>query len=395
MDKEKTQKSDNREICPVSKKCGGCQLWNLSYEEQLKLKQSKVNKLLGGFHRVSPVIGMKYPFHYRNKVQSAFGRTRNGKIISGVYQSSTHKIVSVENCLTENEKADEIIKTVRSLVKSSKLTVYDEKNGTGFLRHVLVKYGFATGEIMVVLVAGTHIFPSKKAFIKELLKKHPDITTVVLNINNKFTSMVLGDREEVLYGTGYIEDDLCGCTFRISPSSFYQINPLQTEVLYNKAMDFAGLTGKEKVIDAYCGIGTIGIISSKKAKTVIGCEINKDAVNDALVNSKINNVQNAVFLCEDAGDFMLKMKENNEKCDVVFMDPPRAGADRKFLSSLVALSPEKIVYISCNPETQQRDLFYLTKNGYKVKKIQPVDMFPYTNHVETVVLMSKVNTVKV
>ena len=380
---------ENTRLCPVSRKCGGCQLMNLSYEEQLKYKQAKVVKLLGSFHRVSPIIGMNEPFHYRNKVQAAFGRTRGGEIISGVYQSSTHNIVKTDSCLIEDKKADEIILTIRKLIKSFKLTVYDEKNSRGFLRHVLVKRGFQTNEIMVVLVTGTSVFPSKNDFVKELLRLHPEITTIVQNINNKFTSMVLGDKETVLFGKGYIEDVLCERRFRISPKSFYQINPIQTEVLYGKAVEFANLSGKEKVIDAYCGIGTIGIVASKGAGEVIGCELNSDAVRDAKVNAKINDIENIKFFCADAGEFMLGMKENGEKCDVLFMDPPRAGSDKKFLSSAVALSPEKIVYISCNPETQQRDLFYLIKNGYKVKKIQPVDMFPYTNHVECVCLLCK------
>lgn len=362
---------------------------NLSYPEQLKFKQAKVVKLLGSFHRVNEIIGMDNPFHYRNKVQAAFGRTRGGEIISGVYQSSTHNIVKTEKCLIEDKKADEIILTIRKLVKDFKLTVYDERKGNGFLRHVLVKRGFATNEIMVVLVTGTGVFPSKNNFIKALLNVHPEITTIIQNINNKFTSMVLGEKETILYGKGYIEDVLCGCTFRISPKSFYQINPIQTEILYGKAIDFAGLSGKEKIIDAYCGIGTIGIVASKNAGEVIGCELNPDAIKDAKINAKINEIQNIKFVCADAGEFMLGMKEQGEKCDVLFMDPPRAGSDKKFLSCAVALSPEKIVYISCNPETQQRDLYYLIKNGYKVKKIQPVDMFPYTAHVETVVLLSK------
>ena len=362
---------------------------NLSYPEQLKFKQAKVVKLLGSFHRVNEIIGMDYPFHYRNKVQAAFGRTRSGEIISGVYQSSTHNIVKTEKCLIEDKKADEIILTIRKFVKDFKLTVYDERKGNGFLRHVLVKRGFATNEIMVVLVTGTGVFPSKNNFIKALLNVHPEITTIVQNINNKFTSMVLGEKETVLYGKGYIEDVLCGCTFRISPKSFYQINPIQTEILYGKAIDFAGLSGKEKIIDAYCGIGTIGIVASKNAGEVIGCELNPDAIKDAKINAKINGIENIKFVCADAGEFMLGMKEQGEKCDVLFMDPPRAGSDKRFLSCAVALSPEKIVYISCNPETQQRDLYYLIKNGYKVKKIQPVDMFPYTAHVETVVLLSK------
>ncbi len=376
-------------ICPVSRKCGGCQLMNMTYEEQLAFKQSKVIKLLGNFHRDNKIIGMNNSFHYRNKVQAAFGRTRNGEIISGVYQSSTHNIVKTDKCLIEDDKADEIILTIRKLVKSFKLTVFDERNQRGFLRHVLVKHGFSTGEIMVVLVTGTSNFPSKNNFISELLKLHPEITTIVQNVNNKYTSMVLGDKETVLYGKGYIEDILCGCTFRISPKSFYQINPIQTEILYNKAIDFAELNGKERVIDAYCGIGTIGIVASKKAGEVIGCEQNPDAVRDAKVNAKINDIKNIQFICADAGEFMLSLKEQGEKCDVLFMDPPRAGSDKKFLSSAVALMPEKIVYISCNPETQQRDLTYLTRNGYKVKKIQPVDMFPYTNHVECCVLLCK------
>ena len=362
---------------------------NMSYEEQLRFKQAKVVKLLAGFHRVSPIMGMHNPFHYRNKVQAAFGRTRGGEIISGVYQSSTHNIVKTDKCLIEDEKADEIIATVRGLVKGFRLTVYDERKSRGFLRHVLVKHGFATGELMVVLVTGTPLFPCKNDFIKELLRIHPEITTIVQNVNNKFTSMVLGDKETVLYGKGYIEDDLCGCRFRISPRSFYQINPIQTEILYGKAVEFAALTGTERVIDAYCGIGTIGIIASKGAGEVIGCELNSDAVRDAKINAKINGVDNIRFICADAGEFMLSMKEQGERCDVLFMDPPRAGSDKRFLSSAVSLGPEKIVYISCNPETQQRDLFYLTKNGYKVKKIQPVDMFPFTAHVETVVLLSR------
>ena len=381
--------TDKTRICPVSRKCGGCQLMNLSYPEQLKFKQAKVVKLLGSFHRVNEIIGMDNPFHYRNKVQAAFGRTRSGEIISGVYQSSTHNIVKTEKCLIEDKKADEIILTIRKLVKDFKLTVYDEKKENGFLRHVLVKRGFTTNEIMVVLVTGTGVFPSKNNFIKSLLNVHPEITTIVQNINNKFTSMVLGEKETVLHGKGYIEDVLCSCTFRISPKSFYQINPVQTEILYGKAVDFAGLTGNEKVIDAYCGIGTIGIIASKNAGEIIGCELNPNAIKDAKINAKINEIDNIKFVCADAGDFMLEMKEQGEKCDVLFMDPPRAGSDKRFLSCAVALSPRKIVYISCNPETQQRDLYYLIKNGYKVKKIQPVDMFPYTAHVETVVLMTK------
>lgn len=371
--------------CPLYKKCGGCQLQNLSYAEQLGFKQRKTERLLGEFGRVEPIIGMDEPYHYRNKVQAAFATARNGKIISGVYQSGTHSIVCVDSCLTEDRKADEIIVSVRNMLRSFKIQPYDERSGSGTLRHVLVKRGFKTNQIMVVLVTAGPIFPAKNNFVKALRKEHPDITTIVHNINPYQTSLVLGERENVLYGTGKIEDELCGLTFRISPRSFYQINPVQTEVLYNTAMEYADMSGREKVIDAYCGIGTIGLVASKRAGEVIGVELNRDAVHDAISNAKRNGIKNVRFFCDDAGEFMLGMARDGERADIVFMDPPRAGSDECFLSSLVTLAPKKIVYISCNPETQQRDLRFLTKRGYKVEKIQPVDMFPHTNHVETVV----------
>lgn len=384
--KEKTAKIKS-EFCPVAKKCGGCQLQNMSYAQQLSFKQAKVIKLLGKYHHVDEIIGMVCPYNYRNKVQAAFGMTRSGKIISGVYQSKSHRIVCVDKCRLEDKKADEIITAIRSMMPKYRMIPYNEDNGTGFLRHVLVKRGFTTGEIMVVLVTGSPMFPGKNAFIKELLSEFPEITTVIQNINRDRTSMVLGNAEKVLYGKGYIEDILCGCTFRISAKSFYQINPVQTEVLYGKAVEFAELKGTETVIDAYCGIGTIGIIAAKQAENVVGVELNKDAVRDAKINAQRNSTDNIRFYCADAGKFMTEMAADGETADVVFMDPPRVGSDIPFLKSLVTLSPQKIVYISCNPETQARDLAFLTKNGYKVRKIQPVDMFPHTQHVETVCLL--------
>ncbi|MBQ3137729.1 MAG: 23S rRNA (uracil(1939)-C(5))-methyltransferase RlmD, partial [Clostridia bacterium] len=383
-----TQKRGKGNSCPFYKKCGGCQLQNMTYEEQLSFKMAKTIKNLGRFGHVEEIIGMERPYHYRNKVQAAFGYTR-GRIISGVYQSSSHNIVPVEKCMIEDEKADEIIRDIRNLLPKFKLTSYNEDTGKGFLRHVLVKRGFATNETMVVLVTGTNIFPKKDDFVKAVLEKHKDITTVIWNINGGKTSLVLGEKETVLYGKGYITDILCGKSFRISAKSFYQINPVQTEKLYGKAIEFARLTGKERVFDAYCGIGTIGIVASDKAKEVIGVELNAQAVKDAKNNAKLNGVENISFYCDDAGDFMVAMAEERERADVLFMDPPRAGSDIKFLKSAVTLAPKKIVYISCNVETQARDLAYLCKNGYKVEKIQPVDMFPHTNHTETVVLLSQ------
>lgn len=376
--------------CPLYKKCGGCQLQNMTYDEQLSFKQVKAIRLLGRFGHVEEIIGMEKPYNYRNKVQAAFGTTRGGKIISGVYQSSSHNIVLVEECMLEDKTADKIITDIRKiLLPMFKLGAYNEDTGKGFLRHVLIKRGFATNEVMAVLVTGTALFPKKDEFVKKLLSLHPEITTVVWNINSSKTSLVLGDREQVLYGNGYIEDILCGKRFRISAKSFYQINPVQTEKLYSTAIEFASLNGSETVLDAYCGIGTIGIVAADKAKNVIGVELNSDAVRDAISNARLNKTENIRFFCEDAGKFMVGMAKENEKVDLVFMDPPRAGSDLNFLRSIATLAPKKVVYISCNIETQARDLTFLCKNGYKVMKIQPVDMFPHTNHIECVCLLSR------
>lgn len=374
--------------CPVRRKCGGCQLSNLSYPEQLRLKEKYVTSLVGRYARVLPIVAAENPYHYRAKVQAAFGTTRGGKIISGVYQSSSHTIVNVDSCLIEDERADRIIVTIRKLLSSFKLPVFDENTGTGFLRHVLVRCGHVKNEVMVVLVTGTPAFPKKNDFIAALLRAHPYITTVVQNINGGFTNLVLGKDEKVLFGKGYIEDTLCSLTFRISPRSFYQVNPAQTEKLYGIAVDFASLGGSERVIDAYCGTGTIGLIASKNAREVIGAEINAGSVEDARANARLNGIENAVFVCRDAGEFMVELAQRGEKADIVFLDPPRAGCDKKFLDSLLRLAPKKIVYISCKPETLARDMRVLTDGGYRTRKIQPVDMFPHTRHVENVVLMT-------
>lgn len=377
--------------CPVYKKCGGCQLQNLSYPEQLKFKQNKVERLLKKFCKVEPIIGMENPYHYRNKVQAAFYTNKSGKIISGVYQSGTHHVVGVDSCMIEDVIADKIIVAVRRLLPSFKMTTYNEDTGKGFLRHILVKRGFSTNQIMLVLVTGTPVFPSKNNFVKAILKQFPEITTIVQNVNNYNTNLVLGENQKVLYGKGYIEDVLCGCRFRISPKSFYQINPVQTEVLYNTAMEYADLKGNETVLDTYCGIGTIGIVAAKRgAGRVIGVELNGDAVRDAIVNARANNLKNIRFYKGDAGEFMYEASDEDEKPDVVFMDPPRAGSDTKFLDSLIKMSPKTVVYVSCNPETLARDLDYVTKHSdYKIRKIRPVDMFPHTAHVECVVMLTK------
>ena len=376
-------------ICPYYKKCGGCQLQGTDYAKQLSIKQKKVEELLGKFGKVDPILGMKDPHNYRNKVHAVFDRDRRGNYISGIYEEGTHEVVAIEECMIQNKKANEIINSIRGLLKSFKIKTYDEDTGYGLLRRVLIRTGYHSGEVMVVLVLGSPILPSKNNFVKALRKLHPEITTIVINVNNKQTSMILGDKETTIYGKGYIEDILCGCKFRISPKSFYQINPVQTEVLYNTAIELAGLDGTQKVIDAYCGIGTIGMIASKHAKEVIGVELNPDAVKDANANAKLNDIKNISFYNNDAGQFMVTMAERNEHADVVFMDPPRAGSDETFMDCVVKLSPKKVVYVSCNPETLARDLEYMVKKGYKVRRMIPVDMFAFTSHVETVVLLER------
>jgi len=375
--------------CPVSDKCGGCQLQHFSYEKQLQEKQEQVNALLEKFCKVEDIIGMENPYYYRNKVHAAFDTDKKGNVISGVYEAGSHRVVPIDSCLIEDQRADNIIVTIRGMLKSFKIRTYNEDKGIGLLRHVLIRTGHLSGEIMVVLVLASNIFPSKNNFVKALMKKHPEITTIVMNVNNKKTSMVLGEREQVLYGKGFIEDTLCGKVFRISPKSFYQINAVQTEVLYGKAIELADLKGSETIVDAYCGIGTIGIIASDNVKKVIGVELNRDAVKDAITNAKRNKVNNIYFYNQDAGEFMNQMAAEKQSADVVFLDPPRSGSTEEFMNSMISINPKKVVYISCNPATLERDLSYLVKRGYEVKKVIPVDMFPGTEHCECVVKIEK------
>ena len=379
--------------CPISHLCGGCQYVDMPYEQQLAEKQKYIDDLLSGFGPVDKIIGMENPYHYRNKVTAAFRRMKSGEIISGVYEEGTHNILPVENCYVEDDKAAAIIRTFAGLIKSFKLQIYNEDTGTGLIRHLQIRVGRKTGQIMVIIVTASPVFPSKKNLAKALVTAHPEITTIVQNINMKDTSMVIGDRNQVVYGKGYIEDILCGKRFRISPGSFYQVNPEQTEVLYGKAIKYADLKKKETVIDAYCGIGTIGIAASDRAKKVIGVELNEAAVHDARVNVRMNKIQNVDIYSNDAGRFMVDVAEEGDSIDVVFMDPPRSGSTEEFMSSVITLGPKRVVYISCGPESLARDLKYMTKNGYQVIKVTPVDMFPLTRGVETVVLLTRAGAV--
>jgi 23S rRNA (uracil1939-C5)-methyltransferase len=374
--------------CPVSKDCGGCTYTSVAYDKELEKKQKFVDQLFEGICKCEPINGMYRPAYYRNKVHAVVGLDREKNIITGNYKEGSHRIVPVEACMIEDQKADEIIATLKTLFKSFKYEPYDEDKKTGFVRHILIRRGFSTKEVMVVLVTSIINFPSKNHFVKALLEKHPEITTIVQNVNGMSTSMVLGNRNNTIYGKGYIEDVLCGCRFRISPQSFYQINPSQTEKLYKAAIKMADLKKTDTVIDAYCGIGTIGITAAKHAGKVIGVELNSQAVNDAQINAKLNNISNISFINDDAGEFLVDYAKNN-KADVVIMDPPRSGSTEDFINSLIKIKPEKIVYISCNPETQVRDLRPLLKAGYKLKECRPFDLFPHTEHVETVCLLLK------
>ncbi|MFZ4453448.1 23S rRNA (uracil(1939)-C(5))-methyltransferase RlmD [Salibacterium aidingense] len=373
--------------CVYYYECGGCQLQHMTNQAQTRFKQNTVDILMQPFRKPNPILTMEHPYAYRNKSHTTFGMNRDRQIIGGLYARNSHEIIPMDRCLIHDPKADEIAGTIKEILRTTKLQPYNEDTGHGFLRHVLIKVGKTSGEIMVVLVAASSVFPGKNNFVKALRKAHPEITTLVHNVNKKDTSMVLGDDEKVFFGPGTITDTLGGMEFVISAKSFYQVNPVQTEKLYDKAMEMADLTGKETVIDAYCGVGTIGLIAAKQAAKVIGVELNNDAVRDAIRNAKRNGVKNARFYQGDAGTFMVEMAERGEKADVVMMDPPRKGSDEAFLSSVVKLQPERIVYVSCNPETQVRDLEYLEKNGYNAEEIQPVDMFPQTVHVECCALL--------
>ncbi|MDN5298708.1 MAG: rRNA (uracil1939-C5)-methyltransferase [Clostridiales bacterium] len=379
--------------CPIFETCGGCQLQMFNDEGQLKYKYSQLIDLLGKFGKVEPIEGMREPFHYRHKTHATFSysKGRPRRIIAGIFEEHSHRVVETENCLIQDERANNIIQSILALMPSFKMIPYDEDAEKGFLRHALIRTAFAHDGVMVVLVGGSPIFPAKRRFTEALIKKHPEIKTVIFNINSRKTSMVLGNREEVLYGSGYLEDSLCGMTFRISPKAFYQVNPEQTEKLYREAIKMAGLTGGERVLDAYAGIGTIGMVASTGAKEVISVELNKDAVRDAIRSARDNDVKNIYFHQADATEFIEQMAATGEKADIVFLDPPRSGSTPAFIKAVAKMKTDRVVYVSCNPETLARDLALFKSEGYKIVRIKPFDMFPWTGHVETVVRLQRQN----
>ena len=412
MNNSKNNKEQGK--CPYFAKCGGCSYINKTYEEQMDIKQQNVSKYLKDIAssqgiKIEKIIGTEQPYYYRNKVHSVFALDAGGKPVRGIYSEKSHRVVSVNGCMLEDKKADEIIEEVYRLLPSFKYKVFDEDRGTGWLRHVLVRVGHigskgncsndtkgkadVTTQIMLVLVTVSVPFPGKNNFIKAVRTKFPEITTIVQNINDKRTSMVLGDRNIICYGPGFIEDEMMGLKFRISPDSFYQVNPYQTEKLYKKAIEYVfENNASPMIIDTYCGIGTIGMGMAEKAEKVIGIELNASAVKDAIQNAKKNVIKNIEFVKADATAWMQeyqnKIKEN-AKDYVLIMDPPRSGSTDAFISAAANAGIEHIVYVSCNPETLARDLKAFIKKKYKVKRITPVDMFPWTEHVETIVLMSR------
>ena len=377
-----TQKSAERmePACSISRQCGGCQLQHLSYKEQLRFKEelvrNNISRIAGLDTLVNPIIGAEKPLYYRNKCQLPVGTDRNGNTVMGFYRFNSHEIIPFDKCHLQSEKAGRLADVIKDLIEKYQLT--------SEVRHVMIRDMESTSQMMVVLVTWHENIRELAEIVPQIVSADDSVKSVVQNINPDETNVVLGKKEKVLYGSGRIEDELLGLKFSISSHSFYQVNSSQTAVLYSKAIELAQLQKSDTVIDLYCGVGTIGMIASRKAGRVIGVEIVEDAVTDARKNAEINGINNIEFICSDARKASLQFAEEGMKTDVVFVDPPRKGCDAVTLESLVRISPERIVYVSCNPATLARDLKYLEANGYKTQQIQPVDQFPQTYHVETV-----------
>ena len=424
---------NRRTLCPVERECGACQLLHRAYELQLADKQAAMAELFadvaGEAAVMHPIIGMDDPFYYRNKVISPYapgkrlkpranagGGAKSGKrddpraskhaptheVLCGMYAAGTHRIVPTDSCLIENRTAKKVILAIRDLMPAYRIEPYREDANTGFLRHAVVRVGHTSGEVLVTLVTNGRQFPGSKGFVRDLVKRCPEITSIVQNVNTRQTNVVLGTDELRLFGPGFILDHLCGLSFRISSQSFYQVNSVQTEILYRRALELAKLSGTETVIDAYCGTGTIGLVAAKgvgsahRAAQVIGVDETVAAIRDARANAEHNGIDNATFVADDAGAFMRRLANGEmhlrgasaetSGVDVVLMDPPRSGATEDFIDALASLAPRRVVYISCNPSTQARDVASLVERGYAVEALQPVDMFPHTEHVENIVV---------
>lgn len=406
---------DGAALCPVFGTCGGCDLLDLPYEAQLLLKQSQMEEMFEGMlhaNAIEPMVGMDDPFHYRDKIATPFVRAKHPKrpkakavkpkgarpgrggecrILTGMYERGTHRVVPIGECILENEIGQRVVFAIKRIMRRHGIDPYDEDRQTGFLRHAVIRVGHVSDEVLVTLVTNSEDFPYSRSFCKELKKQVPEITTVVQNINLANTNAILGNRERILYGPGFVLDELCGLSVRISSHSFYQVNSRQTEVLYRKAIEFADIGSDETVVDAYCGTGTIGLVAAAAgAKEVIGVDNIASAITDARQNAAHNGLDNIRFICDDASKFIEHLQTPGgcpEKKHCLFMDPPRAGASGEFLHALSLLSPHKIVYISCNPKTQRRDVEKLYEMGYVIKRMVAIDMFPHTKHIENICLL--------
>lgn len=386
------------EDCATYKRCGGCSLRFLEYEETLDIKEEMVKNCLKKANvnatKINKTIGMGNPYNYRNKLQYPLGLDKNGKPVMGVYAKRSHEIIPVEKCHIQNELSENIAKDTFEFFKRNNIKMYNEQTLEGTMRHIVIRIGIMTNEVMLILVVNNNESKKEKEFIEYITSKYPEIKTIIKNYNTKNTNVILGNKNETIYGKGYIYDTLGEYKFKISPLSFYQTNVVQTEALYNKAVEYAGLTGKETILDLYCGIGTIGIFASKEAKKVYGIEIIENAIKDAKENVKINNIKNAEFFCGDVEEILpVIIEKNNIKPQIVFVDPPRKGLDSQTLQTLIKLKPEKIVYISCNPATFARDTKVLQEQ-YNILEVTPVDMFPFTSHVECVAVIKRKETIE-
>ncbi len=389
VDIKKTSSHRQEPPCPIYKQCGGCQLQHLDYQGQLQAKEKQVRDVMKRIGKledvlIHPVMGMEEPWSYRNKSQVPVGESEGG-LVTGFYQKRTHKIIQMDSCLIQDKTNDNLVQGVKQICEKYKIPAYDEQKHTGTLRHFMVRSGHATGEVMLVIVTRTAKLPNKESIVKEILEKYPFITSIIQNINDRRTNVILGETTKVLYGNEYIYDSIGSVKFGISARSFYQVNPKQTKVLYDQALEYAGLTGEETVIDAYCGIGTISLFLAQKAKKVYGVEIVPEAIEDAKRNAQLNEMNNVEFAVGKAEEVIPNWYKEGIQADVICVDPPRKGCDEALLNTILAMKPKKIVYVSCDPATLARDLRVLEDGGYRTVEIQPVDMFPQTTHVECVV----------
>lgn len=376
------------------KDCGGCQIQELDYNKQLELKTNEVKQVISRIGKLENVeihetIGMQSPCRYRNKAQFPIQNIK-GETAIGFYKKKSHDVIPTDMCLIQHDINDKIIKIIKTYIQAYNVSIYNETNHTGVLRHLVTKVGFTTNEVMVVLVANGTNLPHLNELASVLEENIPGFKTLVLNINKAKTNVILGNENKIIYGNGKINDFIGDLVFEISPLSFFQVNPVQTEVLYNKALEYAELKENDTVFDIYCGIGSISLFLAQKATKVYGIEIVEDAIKDAKINAKLNNLDNVEFYVGKAEEVVPKMYSEGKTANVVVVDPPRKGCDEKVLDTIVSMKPDRVVYVSCNPSTLARDLAYLDERGYKCVEIQPVDMFPHTMHVETVAKLRRI-----